>query len=67
MAQSLGLGTKLVDYIIKIAKDRDVKVLYAIMLADNYRAINLAKTMGFVLTRQEDGTMKGTLNLKEET
>ncbi len=57
----------MVDYVIEIAKDMGVEVLYAIMLEDNYRAINLAKTMGFVLTRQEDGTVKGTLNLKEET
>jgi len=64
--QGLGLGTKLVDYVIEIAKEMGVEVLYAIMLEDNYRAINLAKTMGFVLTRQEDGTVKGTLNLKEE-
>jgi len=64
--QGLGLGTKLVDYVIEIAKDMGVEVLYAIMLEDNYRAINLAKTMGFVLTRQEDGTVKGILNLKEE-
>jgi len=64
--QGLGLGTKLVDYVIEIAKEVGVEVLYAIMLEDNYRAINLAKTMGFVLTRQEDGTVKGTLNLKEE-
>lgn len=64
--QGLGLGTKLVDYVIEIAKDMGVEVLYVIMLEDNYRAINLAKTMGFVLTRQEDGTVKGILNLKEE-
>jgi acetyltransferase len=64
--QGLGLGTKLVDYAIDIAKDMGVEVLYAIMLEDNYRAIDLVKKMGFVLTRQEDGTVKGTLNLKEE-
>jgi len=64
--QGLGLGTKMVDYAIEIAKDMDVETLYAIMLPDNYQAINLMKKMGFALQRQEDGTVKGVLNLKEE-
>jgi acetyltransferase len=64
--QGLGLGTKMVDYAIEIAKDMGVETLYAIMLPDNYQAINLMKKMGFTLQRQEDGTVKGVLNLKEE-
>jgi acetyltransferase len=64
--QGLGLGTKMVDYAIEIAKDMGVETLYAIMLPDNYRAIDLTKKMGFTLQRQEDGTVKGVLNLKEE-
>jgi acetyltransferase len=64
--QGLGLGTKLVDYTIEIAKDMGVETLYAIMLPDNYRAINLLKNMGFTLQSQEDETIKGVLNLKEE-
>ena len=64
--QGLGLGTKMVDYAIEIAKDMEVETLYAIMLSDNYQAINLTKKMGFTLQSQEDGTVKGVLNLKEE-
>jgi acetyltransferase len=64
--QGLGLGTKLVDYAIEICKDMKLETLYAIMLADNYRAINLMKKMGFTTTSMEDGTVKGTLNLSEE-
>ena len=64
--QGLGLGTKLVDYTIEVAKDMGVETLYAIMLSDNYRAINLLKNMGFTLQSQEDETIKGVLNLKEE-
>ncbi|MEM2104347.1 MAG: bifunctional acetate--CoA ligase family protein/GNAT family N-acetyltransferase [Candidatus Bathyarchaeia archaeon] len=62
--QGLGLGTKMVDHAIEIARDMGVETLYAIMLPDNYRAISLTKKMGFALTAQEDGTIKGTLNLK---
>jgi len=64
--QGLGLGTKMVDYTIEVCKDMGVETLYAIMLADNHRAINLTKKMGFTLKYQEDGTVKGVLNLKEE-
>ncbi|MEM2463416.1 MAG: GNAT family N-acetyltransferase [Candidatus Bathyarchaeia archaeon] len=64
--QGLGLGTKMVDYAIEIAKDMGVETLYAIMLPDNYQAINLTRKMGFTLQSQEDGTVKGILNLKEE-
>jgi acetyltransferase len=64
--QGLGLGTKLVDYAIEVCKDMNVEGLYAIMLPDNYRAINLMKKMGFAITYSEDGTAKGTLDLKDE-
>ncbi|MGB9959632.1 MAG: acetate--CoA ligase alpha subunit [Candidatus Bathyarchaeales archaeon] len=64
--QGLGLGTKMVDYVIEIARDMGVETLYAIMLPDNRQAINLTKKMGFTLQYQEDGTVKGVLNLKEE-
>jgi len=64
--QGLGLGTKMVDYTIDICKDMGIETLYAIMLPDNHRAINLTRKMGFALKYMEDGTVKGTLNLKEE-
>jgi acetyltransferase len=64
--QGLGLGTKMVDYVIEIAKDMGVETVYAVMLPDNYRALNLTKKMGFKLEYLEDGTAKGTLDLKEE-
>jgi acetyltransferase len=64
--QGLGLGTKMVDYVLEISKDMKLETIYAIMLADNYRAIDLMKKMGFTIRSLEDGTIKGTLNLKEE-
>ncbi|MGQ9641354.1 MAG: acetate--CoA ligase alpha subunit [Candidatus Bathycorpusculaceae bacterium] len=65
--QGLGLGTKMVDYALEVCKDMGVETLYAIMLPDNKRAINLTKKMGFTLKTMEDGTIKGILKLKEET
>ncbi len=64
--QGSGLGTKMVDYAIEIAKDMKIETLYAIMLPDNFRAINLMKKMGFAITYPQDGTVKGTLSLIEE-
>ena len=36
------------------------------MLPDNYRALSLTKKMGFTIDYLEDGTVKASLNLKEE-
>jgi len=64
--QGAGLGTKMVDHVLEICKDMGVEKVYAIMLPDNFRAINLMKKMGFTISYAEDGSVKGTLDLKEE-
>jgi len=65
--QGLGLGTKIVDYVLEIAKEKGIEKVFAIMLSDNCRALNLTKKMGFQHEYLSDGTVKGFLNLKEET
>ena len=62
--QGLGLGTKMVDYVLDIAKEKGIEKVYAIMLRDNYRAISLTKKMGFNIEYLSDGTVKGVLDLK---
>jgi acetyltransferase len=64
--QGLGLGTKMVDYVLEICKDMKLGEIYAIMLNDNYRAIELLRKMGFRIKDLNDGTVMGTLNLEEE-
>jgi acetyltransferase len=64
--QGLGLGTKMVDYVLEICADMKLETIYAIMLPDNHRAISLMKKMGFTVRSMEDGTVKGTLSIKEE-
>src|SRR5208283_2541582 len=64
--QGLGLGTKMVDYALDIAKEKGVEKVYAIMLRDNYRALSLTKKMGFNLEYLNDETVKGVLDLKNE-
>jgi acetyltransferase len=65
--QGVGLGTKMVDYVLEIAKEMGVETVYAIMLSDNQRALNLTKKMGFKLEYLKDSTVKGTLDLREAT
>jgi len=64
--QGLGLGTKMVDYVLEICRDMKIETIYAIMLPDNRRAINLMQKMGFNIQHLDDGTVKAVLNLKEE-
>lgn len=64
--QGLGLGSKMVDYMIEICKDIGLEQVYGLMLKDNYRAIELMKKMGFATEYVNHDTVKATLNLKEE-
>ncbi len=64
--QNYGLGTKMVDYTLDIAKDMGVENVISIMLQDNYKALSLTKKMGFTLEYLKDGTVKGVLDLREE-
>jgi len=64
--QGFGLGSKMLDYMIEICKDKKLEAIYGIMLGDNYRAVNLMKKMGFAIEYLDDGTVKGTLDLEEE-
>jgi acetyltransferase len=64
--QGLGLGTKMVDYMIEICKDKKLEAIYGVMLPDNKRAIELMKKMGFTIEYIDNNTVKATLNLKEE-
>ncbi len=64
--QGLGLGTKMIDYMIEICKDKGLEQIYGVMLAENVKAISLMRQMGFIIEHAEDDTVKGTLNLREE-
>ncbi len=64
--QGLGLGTKMIDYVLEICKDMRLETIYAIMLQDNYQAISLLKKMGFTIKYSDDGTTGATLDLRGE-
>jgi len=62
--QSLGLGTKLVEYMIEICQDLGMETIYGMVLPYNVRAIRLLRKSGFAITRMEDGTLRATLGLR---
>ena len=64
--QGLGLGTRMIEYVIEICKDKGLETIYGIMLPDNRRAIRVMKDMGFTIEYRDDDTVKGILNLREE-
>jgi len=64
--QGLGLGSKMMDYIIEISKDMGIETLVAEMMTDNKPAINLLKKMGFEITRPGGGVVHGSLSLVGE-
>jgi acetyltransferase len=63
--QGVGLGTKMVDHTLEVAADMGVEHVYALMLADNYKAQALMRKMGFDLEHLSDGTVRALLDLIE--
>ena len=64
--QGKGLGSKMVDFMIEICKEKQLDMIHAVMLPDNYRAIKLFQEMGFTIEQMEDGTLKAILILNED-
>jgi acetyltransferase len=64
--QGLGLGSKMIDYMIEICKDKNLETIYGLILGDNLRAIDIMTTMGFTSEPLDDNTVKATLSLVEE-
>ena len=62
--QGLGLGSKMLDYMIEICKARGLETIYAFVLAGNTAAIRILKKSGFAIQNVND-EVKATLNLKD--
>ncbi|MGD8565851.1 MAG: bifunctional acetate--CoA ligase family protein/GNAT family N-acetyltransferase [Candidatus Bathyarchaeota archaeon] len=61
--QRLGLGRKLVELIIRICQNMNLKQIFSIILQENISAIDLLKKLGFTFEYLEDKTAVATLNL----
>jgi acetyltransferase len=51
----LGLGSEFVDYTIEIAKDKQLKKLYGVVLKDNTPMISLCREKNFKITDGDPG------------
>jgi acetyltransferase len=61
--QGVGLGLKLCDLLIGIGRDKGVKSIYAIVLNENVKMINLGKRLNFSIERLSAEETKLTLEL----
>ncbi|MEM3596833.1 MAG: bifunctional acetate--CoA ligase family protein/GNAT family N-acetyltransferase [Candidatus Bathyarchaeia archaeon] len=61
--QGLGLGSKLVDYIIEICKEMGLRTMYGIVSTNNSRMIHICTKRGFHMEPYGEDLVKATLNL----
>lgn len=59
--QGKGLGIKLVDMLIEVARDKNVEAIYGIVMTENTNMINLCEKLGFTTKREQDNV---TVELK---
>ena len=61
--QGFGLGTELLAYLIKIAKDYQLEELYCTLSSDNHRMIGLAEKFGLKVKSTDGDTIEMTLKV----
>ncbi|MCW4018521.1 MAG: bifunctional acetate--CoA ligase family protein/GNAT family N-acetyltransferase [Candidatus Bathyarchaeota archaeon] len=61
--QGLGLGSKLMDFLITIAKDMRVQKIYSCILTDNKKMLQLCRKKGFKIEILDEETAKASLIL----
>ena len=52
--QAKGLGVKLVDMLIDVAREKDVETIYGIIMSENVKMIRLCEKLGFSSRREQD-------------
>ena len=65
--QGKGLGPKLIEQVIEIAKENGVRTLSGDVLAENHPMLGLVKKMGFNVFTPEEGTCQVELDLASWT
>ncbi|MEM3626923.1 MAG: bifunctional acetate--CoA ligase family protein/GNAT family N-acetyltransferase [Candidatus Bathyarchaeia archaeon] len=61
--QGFGLGSKLVDYTIEIARDMKLESIYGYVMSGNLKMINLCTKKGFKMESFDKEIIKATLKL----
>ena len=52
--QRSGLGMKLVDMLIGVAREKGVESIYGIIMSENQKMIRLCEKLGFSIRREQD-------------
>ena len=63
--QGFGLGTELLAYLIKIARDYQLEELYCVLSSDNYKMIGLAEKFGLKVKSTDGDTLEMTLKMTQ--
>jgi acetyltransferase len=61
----LGLGLKLMNHIIEIAKDMNLNRIYGHVIRDNYKMVNLCNKIGFQIETLDENTLKMSLTIAQ--
>ena len=61
--QGLGLGSKLIDYTIEIAKDLGLETVYGYIISMNTKMVHLCTSKGFRIETVDNEVTKATLKL----
>ena len=61
----LGLGSEFVDYTIEVARDKNLKKIYGIVLKDNTPMISLCREKNFKITSGDPGEYNIEYDLKK--
>ncbi len=61
--RNVGLGLKLMDVIVGIAKEKGLDSIYGVTMNENLRMINLARRLGATIERYNEDEVKMTLDL----
>jgi acetyltransferase len=59
----LGLGSKLMDCVIEIAKDMGIETIYGYVMLDNTKMVNLCRKKGLQMEPSGEGISRATLKL----
>ncbi|MEM3377406.1 MAG: bifunctional acetate--CoA ligase family protein/GNAT family N-acetyltransferase [Candidatus Bathyarchaeia archaeon] len=62
--QGLGLGSKLMDHLIMIARDMRLEWIFGYVLSNNYKMLRMCAKMGFSLEPLDEETVKLSLALR---
>ncbi len=62
--QHMGLGSRMFDYMLEIARDKGIRKIVASVLRSNAHMITMFRSRGFVLEPEEDNIYSASLDLE---